>query len=394
MTPTRPRPWSRDVPPGPWDDIVIGSGMGGMTAAALLAKVGRRVLVLEQHYEPGGFTHTFKRPGYRWDVGVHAVGEVTMRSLTGRLLHALTGGALQWASLGSVYDTFEFPGGLTLDFPDNPIAFRENLVAAFPNEAAAIDGYFAQVKDIASGMRAYYLARTLPPSLSRVDTMLAAKAQRALELNTQAVVNGLTRDEKLRTVLTAQWGYYGSKPSRSSFAMQALVVKHFLWGGFYPVGGAQQIARTLLQTVADAGGATAISTDVKEILLEGGTAVGVRLANGQEIRAKRVISAAGIASTVQRLLPESVRTQPWAGEVAALSPASAHVCLYLGFKGDIRSAGAGAANQWFYETWRSDDDAWRVSQHGELTDAPVLYVSFPSLKDPLHDAGPEQRHTG
>ena len=98
--PRRDRPWSKDSPPGPWDDIVIGSGMGGMTTAATLAALGRRVLVLEQHYVPGGFTHVFNRPGYSWDVGVHAVGEVTRHSMPGRVLHHLTGGKLQWASLG------------------------------------------------------------------------------------------------------------------------------------------------------------------------------------------------------------------------------------------------------------------------------------------------------
>jgi hypothetical protein len=61
-----------------FDSIVIGSGMGGMTVAALLARhAGQRVLVLERHYTPGGFTHSFRRPGYEWDVGVHYVGRVT-----------------------------------------------------------------------------------------------------------------------------------------------------------------------------------------------------------------------------------------------------------------------------------------------------------------------------
>src|SRR4051812_45500356 len=71
---------------GAWDYVVVGSGMGGMTCAALLAKLGRRVLVLEQHYVPGGFTHTFKRKRWTWDVGVHAVGEVTERAVLGRIL--------------------------------------------------------------------------------------------------------------------------------------------------------------------------------------------------------------------------------------------------------------------------------------------------------------------
>jgi len=60
-----------------WDAIVIGSGIGGLTAAALLAKhASKRVLVLERHYTAGGFTHTFHRPGYEWDVGVHYIGQM------------------------------------------------------------------------------------------------------------------------------------------------------------------------------------------------------------------------------------------------------------------------------------------------------------------------------
>jgi len=60
-----------------WDAIVIGSGMGGLATAALLARYGRkRVLVLERHYVAGGFTHAFHRLGYEWDVGVHYIGQV------------------------------------------------------------------------------------------------------------------------------------------------------------------------------------------------------------------------------------------------------------------------------------------------------------------------------
>src|SRR5690606_2315025 len=86
--------------------------------------------------------------------------------------------------------------------------------------------------------------------------------------------------------------------------------------------------------------------------------------------------------------------QDWAQSIAGLAPAPPHVCLYLGFEGDIRQAGAGPANKWFYETWDPEVDAWEVEPGKPIPRAPVLYCSFPSLKDPEHDPGPKQRHTG
>ncbi len=387
--------WGREAKPGPWDAVIIGSGMGGMTAAALLAKLGRRVLVLEQHYVPGGFTHTFARRGYRWDVGVHAVGEMTDRQLPGRLLGGLTDGRLKWAPLGEVYDTFHLPDGTRIDFPDNPRQFRENLVAAFPAGAAAIDEYLRLVRQVGGDMRAYYLTRLLPPRLGALaDRLIARRAQRHLATTVADVVSRLTDDRRLRTMLTAQWGYYGTAPSRASFAMQAGVVGHFMHGGYYPVGGSDSIARELLRTVAEADGWTRVRADVREIIVERGRAVGVRLTDGEEIRAPLVMSAVGAPATVARLLPETERRAAWTAEVAGLRPGPAHVCLYLGFKGDIRAAGAGPKNLWFYESWDSKEDVWRVAPDGDLGTAPVLYASFPSLKDPLHDPGHELRHTG
>lgn len=393
--PDSPKSWSRGQKPGPWDAIVIGSGIGGMVAAALLSKLGRRVLVLEQHYVPGGFTHTFSRRGYRWDVGVHVIGEMTERGFPGRLLGALTDGRLKWASLGPVYDSFTMPGGFHIDYPDNPRQFRENLIEAFPAETEAIDGYLRLAREANGDMHAFYASRALPPSLGALaDRLFARKARRHQNATVADVVSGLTRDPRLRTMFAAQWAYYGATPSRASFSIQASVVMHYLWGGYYPVGGSSRIAHELLRTVADAGGWTRVCADVREIILEGGRAVGVKLVDGEELRAPIVVSAIGAIPTVTKLLPETARRADWTDEIARLRPGPAHVCLYLGFKGDIRTAGAGSRNLWFYDTWDCEQDVWRVSPSAPLGSAPVLYVSFPSLKDPTHEPGVECRHTG
>lgn len=387
--------WSNDAPDRHWDYIVIGSGMGGMTTAATLAKLGKRVLVLEQHYVPGGFTHVFKRKAWEWDVGVHAIGEVTEHTMTGRLLALLTDHRLKWASLGEVYEQFYWPDGFRIDFPDTPQKFRQNLVEAFPGHEQEIDAYFARVREVAAGMRGYYFARTLPKRLAPpVDWLLARKAQQQFLRTTNEVLDEITDDERLKMVLVSQWGYHGLPPGKSSFAVQALVTKHFLWGAFYPVGGASEIARCLLRPVAEAGGWTQINADVEAILVEDDRAVGVRLADGTEYRSDRVVSAAGILSTVNTLLPERYRSEEWTQRVSREKPGPAHVCLYVGFEGDIREDGASGANKWFLNTLDLEQEYWDVDENGPVGEPPLLYCSFPSLKNPAHDPGPRQLHTG
>lgn len=392
---SKERYWSKKSPEEKWDAIIIGSGMGGMTTAAMLANFGQKVLVLEQHYVPGGFTHTFKRKGYEWDVGVHAVGEVTLHTLPGRILHKLTGGTLEWASLGEHYEEMYYPDDFDIQFPSHPKAFHKTLLEKFPDEEAAIDKYFALIKDVASSMRSYYLSRIFPSwARSLGDGLLAKRAQKYLEQRTETVINGLTENKQLRHVMVAQWGYYGSLPKDSSFAIQALVVRHFSHGGYYPVGGSSRIATTLLKTVADNGGWTRICADVEEIIVENNRAVGVRLKKGEEIRASKVISAAGVLPTLTRLLPEAFRKQEWVDSITRnLRPSPAHICLNIGFKGDIRKAGCSSANKWFWSVWSMEEREWNFDLN-EIGTCPLLYCSFPSLKDPEHDPGPEERHTG
>jgi all-trans-retinol 13,14-reductase len=384
------RPWSHDIPEGPWDYLVIGSGIGGMTAAAMLSKIGRRVLVLEQHNIPGGFTQTFKRPGYRWDVGVHLVGEMTERAFPGRLMATLTGGRLNWECVGEVYDEFNFPEGLTIQFPNSREAFRETLVDYFPAERRAIDAYLDLVKAAARSSAKLLQIRAMPRFLpSGSKRKVEAAAAPHVAATTEEVLRSLTGDAHLRSVLSAQWGYYGVTPRRSSFAMHALMVQHFMYGAYYPVGTAASIAPAMLSTVAEAGGWTAVRRSVEHIVVRNGRVAGVRLDDGTEVGSKRVISTAGALPTTALLdqgLPGTGRSDWEAGP--------AHLSLYLGFKGDVAEKGAHRYCQWFYESWDMEVSRWDVSPDADPGRVGVLFCSFPSIKDPRHDPGEHCRHTG
>ncbi|MDP6538118.1 MAG: NAD(P)/FAD-dependent oxidoreductase [Planctomycetota bacterium] len=386
------RPYAADVGGG-WDALVIGSGMGGMSCAAALARFGRRVCLLEQHYVPGGYTHMFARKGFHWDVGVHALGEMSEGELPRRILDWLTDGSVSMVSLGDPYDRFLYPDGFEIDFPATKQGFRAVLDERFPDQAENIAAYFRCVGRVARSAHYYYFLKSLPRWMDAVGSRVVRCFHRDWWKTTvEEVFDEVGIEGRLRNVLSAQWGYFGSVPRDASFAMQALVHCHFGNGAYFPQGGSKSLAEGLLAPVIDAGGEVRTKASVENILVEGGRAVGVRMADGSEVRAPWVISAAGARNTVDRLLPAPERDAPWAERVRSIGDSPSYLCLNLGFEGDIAAAGATPANLWLMSNWDIDQSDWDV---GDPTSIPhILYVSFPSLKDPDHDPGPRRRHTG
>ena len=365
------------LPAGAWDTIVIGSGLGGLTAASLLARHrGQRVLVLERHYTAGGFTHVFHRPGFEWDVGVHDVGDVHRpRSMLRRLFDHLSDGELDWADLGRVYDQIIF-GDDVYDLVAGRDAFREQMHAYFPREGDAIDRYLALVRSAVGSSRRFFLEKALPPSLGRLTAPLLRRPALAHARRTVGeVMRELTRDPRLIGVLTGQYGDYGLPPGQASFFMHAMLVDHYLKGAAYPVGGSSRIAETILPSIERAGGAVVTSAEVERIVVEKGRAVGVRLAGGEEVRARRVVSDAGYALTFGTLLGEEAK------RVDGVPPSFGHVSLYVGLDRSATELGLARANQWVYPDHDHDRNVARYVADPDAP-PPVAYLSFPSAKDP------------
>lgn len=368
---------------GDFDAVVIGSGMGGLTAAALLARVeGRRVLVLERHWRAGGFTHTFTRPGgYRWDVGVHYVGAEVVRPGRARdAFRVATGGEVAWTRMPEPFERLVFPGFEHAIHGGGAGRFEADLAGVFPSEARGIRAYLGDVRRAASAMSALAMRGVAPRPVAAAARALLRGRLRLARRTTGEVIAARARDPRLRAVLGARWGDHGLPPSRSAFLSHAMITAHYLDGGYYPVGTAARIEEAAQRVIAAAGGAVRVGAEVERILVERGRAVGVRLAGGEELRSGVVVSDAGARATFLRLLPAEVPI-PFRDALRGVEPGMAHASLYVGLSASPERLGVRGENYWIHGAL-DQDELWARRGGVVRGDVPFVYLSFPSMKDP------------
>jgi all-trans-retinol 13,14-reductase len=373
-----------------YDAIVIGSGMGGLTTAALLSDLGWKVCVLEQHYTAGGFTHSYERAGYEWDVGVHYIGEVGAPTRTRKLFDYLSDGKLEWAPMDDEYDRF-YIGDKVFNAVAGKREFRENLVRQFPDETQAIDRYLALLDRSGDALSAFGMGRGMPQWMGKaVKPWLDWKRRGAFRQTTWDVLSRLTDDRDLIATLCGQWGDMGMPPKRSPFMAHAMIARHYLYGGYYPVGGAWRIADTIIPKIQAAGGEVFTYARVEEIMVADGKVSGVRMQDGHEIECACVISAAGVDNTFNNLLADAVVEKSGYDRLLdTVQPSVGHLGVYIGLKSTAGEVGLQRTNYWIYPSNDYDGalDAFLADPNAPF---PVVYISFPSAKDPDY----ENRHPG
>ena len=364
-----------------YDAIVIGSGMGGLSAASLLAQRGAKVLLLEQNDLLGGCTQAYERRGYRWNIGVHYIGAVGGPTTTRKLFDAVCPG-IEWAPLPSVYNRMVL-GDRLYQVPAGREDYRAMLLRNFPAEAHAIDAYLGLIGTVSKSARGYFAQKAWTEQMAsqRYDA-LCDEFHRHADLTTDQALRELTDDAELRAVWTANWGDYGLPPSRSSFAMHCMLVKHYMDGAWFPVGGPVAFAAKVLPVVEAAGGRAIRAAEVIRILIDDGVVSGVELKGGQQVRAPTVISNAGAQNTFGRLMDPAVAKQFGLHEkIQRVGDSYAVVGLNLGLKASANDLDLIPANIWAHPT--SDFDA-NLARHRDDFAAPFpfSFITFPSAKDP------------
>ncbi|XP_053707783.1 all-trans-retinol 13,14-reductase-like [Synchiropus splendidus] len=379
------------------DAVIIGSGIGGLGLAVLLAKVGKKVLVLEQHDRAGGCCHTFTEKGFEFDVGIHYIGDLQSHKPFRCMLDQLTNGQLQWDPLENPFDQ------VVIGPPENrrryPIysgrtRFPEELKKCFPGEEKAIDEYVKMAKKAGRGIWLLPMLKLLPSPVAKllVSSGLAKHLSYFFKMAPRSlteVVNELTENKDLRAVFAYIFGTYGNIPKEASFAMHSLLVTHYLNGAWYPKGGATEIAYHMIPIIEKAGGAVLVRAPVNRILFnDAQEACGVSVMKGQEevhIKAPMVISNAGIFNTYQKLLPKELQATPAIRQqLSMMKNGEGGISIFLGLNGTKEELGLKADNYWIFAENNLDElmDKYNGGDREvSAKNVPILFVASPSAKD-------------
>lgn len=385
--------YHRKLVPEKLDAVVVGSGMGSLMCASLLARLNWKVLVLEQHTEVGGSTHEFQLDGVFHDVGVHYCGDVHELEALWRLVSM---DKIQWHLLGTpqnnhVYDEVHVDGEVYA-FPKGAENWITYMSRQLPGHAAALRKYLRLLHTVTGWRtRLYFVSRIIPyPSLVKFVRQVLLRhfiANYVTSSVEQVLLREVTSDERLIKALCGQFGNYGVLPTHASFLTHACMVQHYMNGGYYPVGGSRQLAYSLLPIIHCAGGNVLVGHTVQRLVLDetGQRATGVQMLNGDIIHAPVIVSGIGLQNTWCKLLATEPLTPTCLyhrAYVESLKATTSFVYLFLKLRGTSQELGLKDCNIWHYPSSTSFAQLKNPADPLDLQCPLPLFVASNSAKDP------------
>ena len=361
--------------PQDFDAIIIGSGMGGLTAAAFMAKGGMRPLVLEQHFAPGGNAQTFRRKRmFDFDVGLHYIGDCGPGGLFPTMMKQLDiAGRVEFVPMDQDgFDTYLAPG-LKFRAPAGWERYQQRLDETFPQERQGIARYIDTLRSVA-GVFGGRTGRGQP------TTELVGKHWSQCTLG--EVFDALELSDPLRHVLAGQCGNYAAPPSRAALGMHAMMTEHYMRGAYFIRGGARPLVEGLTNVIEDGGGELRLRQRVKRIIVENDKAIGVQTTKGEEIRAPLVVSNADAKRTFLEMVGEQHLGRALVERVQTYRMALPLFVIYLAMEVDPSELGYPATNLALLPAYNMEEQ-YAACYEGRIPDRPAVFMSIASLKDPV-----------
>jgi len=376
------------------DTIVIGSGSGGLTSALALARAGQKVIVLEQHYIPGGWCQSFSRGGFTFSPGVHYIGQMGPGN-EGREIYE---------GLGAANDLVFFeqnPGhyehchiaGVKFDYDAHLPTMTTRLLQRFPNEQKGIGSYMTLLKNLIDQLPLVFEINNFK------DVILMPYRTRHIGryglYSLKRILEDRISDPVVRGILSIQCGDQGMPPAKTMMMLHAGLARHYEHGGYYPRGGGGAIAQALVKAIHRAGSEVKVRANVDEIITEsnGGRrrAIGVKLTDGTELQARHIISNADPHKTFYGMVGEENLSGKLKKRLKNTKYSSTSLVLFLAVDMDIKAAGLDSGNIWYSEG-ADFDQAFAKAQDPRLYERDsfeALFISSPTQKDPTHYNGKE-----
>jgi all-trans-retinol 13,14-reductase len=373
-----PKKEKTDMDDAGFDAVIIGAGLGGLSCAAAFARQGFKPLVLEQHYVPGGYASSFKRPGgFVFDVSLHSttVGE------RGGVWNLIPG----FPEIQDV-EFVPHPHLYRAIFPDHDLRVPQKdiksyiamLVSDFPEEKEGIEGLFEDMEGLSQDINKYSQAG------GQVDMSRFPQDYPYLFKNYTKTWGGMVdsriKNPKLKAIVSAQWGYYGLPPSRLSSFYYALPCLGYLQqGGYYPKGSSQKISDAFVRFIEDKGGTVKFRTRADKILVKDGAAYGVRTIDGTEYKAKVVVSNANAYDTFLNMIDEKEPLKDYVARFDDYSVSLASFQVFLGLDKDLVGELGIADSEIFYMTDYDDDAYYKAMLEADVENSGYALMLYDNL---------------
>lgn len=367
-----------------FDSIIIGSGVGGLATAICLSRAGHKVLVLEQHYVPGGWSHSFTIGAQRFSPGVHYVGLLDEGQSTSDMYRGL-GIANDMVFFRMNKNAYEhcLIGDENINLPAGVKNLEKSLIQRFPKEEKNIKEYLNLVQKVNYELQ---LMPKLKGWWQKVTVPFRTKHFGKFALfSLKKVVGWHTKDPMLQAVLNIQCGDHGLPPSRACFPVHCSVMDHYFNGGFYPMGGGGGIVKAMTNGVKRNGGEVRVQQNVQKIVIDNNKAIGVQLIDGTIIKATNIISNADPSMTYLNLIGKEHLSKKLVKKLEKTKYSVTSLILFLTLDMDVTKFGIDSGNIWMVK----DND---IDKHfsdlmsmdvTEGEDFPALFMSCTTLKDPV-----------
>lgn len=371
-----------------YDVIIIGSGLGGLSAAALLAKTGKKILVLERHKIPGGNAQAFKRKNYLFDSAVHLAGGCIDGGIDTTGLASLL---LQSLGVSKHCEFIKVDPFYAAVFPDDRISAPlglENFIRAhveqFPEEKNGFESFMKLCAEI--HQEAFLLDQFTFKELSKLNAS-HPKLAKYRNATLADVLDEFLNDRRLKSMCSALWLYLGLPPSRVSFLWWAnMLISYVMEGAAYCKGSFQNLANGFVESLRANGGEILFSKEVEKILIENNKTRGVKLSDGEKIFADTVVSNCDAIKTFENLVGYENLPEWFSADLQTMKPSLSGFVVYLATDLDVKALGA-SHEMFFYNDY--DHEKIYNEQLSEFSEN-CLAVTIPTLIDP--SLAPEGEH--